>query len=1213
MGTAGLHMYSVFKSIVQVAAWLGLSCQVLGLDPSHSVYQSNPQNWTRADGLPVNGVNAIVQTRDGYLWLGTHNGLVRFDGIEFVPVKMPGVRDLRSVVVRCMMPDPHGGLWFGLEDSAYGFHNGNEYWSFCTDTGGAKNCDVRALVQGPDGRLMVAGSGLSGWRMGDGRIQSIFGELPEDARINASTACAGSDGRIWLGTASQGLYCWEKGKVTKVPDPALDLEIIFAIAEDQAGQLWLGTPTGLRCYDSQLQRKAIDFPENQVNALLVDRQGSLWIGMADSGVARWREGHLEILRKSDGLVGDSVLCLAEDREGSLWIGCREGLSQLLDVKFPTFTEREGMFGRSKLSVSASPRGGLWAACDDGVTYYMGWGVHYGAEAGLRKAYAKRVFEANDGDLYVISGRNEIEIMADGKVVARQVTPKMPVAMAEDEQGVIVSVAGELYRVGRDYFIPYPFDGEPPLLYWVLNLMTARDGALWVACGNGICRIQDGKFQQWTAQDAAEDYAFRWVCEDDTGTVWAGTSSGIARVKDGQIRFIRGERGLYDANIYAMIPDDRGQLWVDSARGLYRVSLRSLNNFADGIAGRVECVAYDRPSAVKPADRYGQEHSGCKTSDGRIWFPSQKGLIMIDPAHVPTNRVAPYVHAYLRTPGMDRALTNLVVLPPGKGELEFSYAATTFIDAPAVRYRYRLEGLDQDWVEAGNRRVAYYPNLKPGHYTFHVIADNADGVWSVEGDSLEVELAPHFYQTAWFSVAGLCGGVFSLGGVYGWRVRHLRRKQGILQEQNEALESRIAARTCELGEQRNLLRTLIDHLPDSIFVKDLESRVLIDNVAHARSLGAQSPAETAGKTDYNFFPAELARKFHADEQALLHSGLSYEGEETIPDRSLGQTRWLRTTKVPLRDSAGRVIGLAGINRDITERKEWEMKLDVLHKQLVEASRRAGMAEVATSVLHNVGNVLNSVNTSSGVIIDQVRRSQVQSVRRVADLLHQHNGNLVEFLSQDGRSNQLRMYLQSLADQLATEQSTVLAEAQELARNIEHIKEIVAMQQSYARVSGVIELQSVFELIEDALRMHRAGFERHHVRVVREFQPMPPVPLDKHKVLQILVNLISNAKYALADSDASERVLTVGASLDGDQRLCIFVADNGVGIAPEDLIRVFSHGFTTRPDGHGFGLHSGALAAREMGGSLVAHSAGLGEGARFTLALPLDLKAKSPVLC
>jgi signal transduction histidine kinase len=288
-----------------------------------------------------------------------------------------------------------------------------------------------------------------------------------------------------------------------------------------------------------------------------------------------------------------------------------------------------------------------------------------------------------------------------------------------------------------------------------------------------------------------------------------------------------------------------------------------------------------------------------------------------------------------------------------------------------------------------------------------------------------------------------------------------------------------------------------------------------------------------------------------------------------------------------------------------RRQVRVQTDVIrqsHRELAEASRQAGMAEVATSVLHNVGNVLNSVNTSAGLMTDLVRASKAKEIARVSALLEEHRGDLAEFLTSQGRAESLLAYVRALTEQVGAEQATVLRELQELTQNIDHIKEIVAMQQTYAKVCGVVDFQSVPTLVEDVLRLHDAALVRHNVSVVRQFDPMPDMLLDKHKVMQILINLISNAKYALSASTAEKRRLTVGVRLNGDNRLRISVADNGVGIAPENLTRVFAHGFTTHPEGHGFGLHSGVLTAREMGGSLLAHSEGLGKGATFTLELP-----------
>jgi signal transduction histidine kinase len=263
----------------------------------------------------------------------------------------------------------------------------------------------------------------------------------------------------------------------------------------------------------------------------------------------------------------------------------------------------------------------------------------------------------------------------------------------------------------------------------------------------------------------------------------------------------------------------------------------------------------------------------------------------------------------------------------------------------------------------------------------------------------------------------------------------------------------------------------------------------------------------------------------------------------------------------------------------------------------------MAEVATNVLHNVGNVLNSVNVSSTLVLDNLKKSKVPYLGKAVALLDEHAADLGEFITTDPKGRQLPSYLNKLAGQLASEQTSAINELILLRQNIEHIKDIVAMQQSYAKISGVTEIIQITDMVEDALRMNAGALIRHEVELIREYADVPSITIEKHKVLQILVNLIRNAKYACDESGRTDKKLKMQITK-LDSGIQIAVIDNGVGIPQENLTRIFSHGFTTRKLGHGFGLHSGALAAKELGGTLTAHSAGAGQGATFILKLPLQ---------
>ena len=412
----------------------------------------------------------------------------------------------------------------------------------------------------------------------------------------------------------------------------------------------------------------------------------------------------------------------------------------------------------------------------------------------------------------------------------------------------------------------------------------------------------------------------------------------------------------------------------------------------------------------------------------------------------------------------------------------------------------------------------------------------------------------------------------------------------------------------LANERDLLRALLDSSPDHIYFKDRQSRFIKTSAAQALQFGMTSPDGLVGKSDFDVFSEEHARPAFEDEQEIIRTGLpmigKVEKETWIDGRP---DTWALTTKMPLRDRHGDIIGTFGITKDISELKHAERRIADVHAQLLEASRLAGMAEIATNVLHNVGNVLNSVNVSADLISARLRGSKVKGLARAVQLMDAHADDLGEFFTSDARGKLLPGYLRELALALESEHAAMAKELGELGKSVEHIKEVVAIQQSYAGASRVVESLQFNELLEDALRMNAEALSRHKVGIAKNIPELPALPLDRHRLLQILVNLISNAKHAMTGSPDQSQCITFGAELAdaGDRRvLRITVADNGEGIAPENLIRVFAHGFTTRKHGHGFGLHSCVLAAQEMGGSLTAHSDGLGQGATFTLEVPID---------
>ena len=427
--------------------------------------------------------------------------------------------------------------------------------------------------------------------------------------------------------------------------------------------------------------------------------------------------------------------------------------------------------------------------------------------------------------------------------------------------------------------------------------------------------------------------------------------------------------------------------------------------------------------------------------------------------------------------------------------------------------------------------------------------------------------------------------------------------GALTDAFNQMLGQIQSQNTALRESEERFRSVAESAADAIIITDGNERVLSWNKG-ARLMFGYEAEEVHGQPLSRIVAQSYRTQYVAEMTHLQGNG----SEETSgPAMELFGLR-KDGTEFPFEMAmsnwtTGSGTFFSGVIRDVSERKTAEVTLRDSQQRLLETSRLAGMAEVATGVLHNVGNVLNSVNVSAGLVVEKLRRSKVPNLGKAAALLTERNGDLGNFLTDDPNGQKIPGYLAKLSQFLVEENAELLTEVDLLARNIEHIKEVVAVQQSYAKVSGVFEDLPADQLVEDSIAMNIGAFERHGIVLERRFSPSPPVRVDRHRVLQILINLLRNAKYALDDVQRIDKRITISIAPADDKMLRIAVADNGIGISPENLDRIFGHGFTTRKNGHGFGLHSGALAAKEMGGSLSVHSLGTRRGATFTLELPI----------
>ncbi len=1087
---------------------------MLALDPKRSITQYGYDTWTQRSGFHREAARSIVQTADGYLWLATSGGLMRFDGVQFVRVEQDDAGQVLNESVRAIALSPGGGLLVRTRTHTFLEADGrfHELGAPAALPDGSPECVLRSS----DGRLWIGADNHVYLLTPGGGFTKLISRCGWVAAMHEDR-----NGAVWFATGG-GLYRFYRNRLTIIPSDARAKFTTFAcpfddaqnaywrgepptsgsvlaLAEDRDGSLWIGTSKGLfRMADGHLESDPLTtvLAGKAVNALHVDRDGNVWAGTA-IGLFRHANGRWTTLPPTSSLASRTVLSLAEDREGSLWIGTDSGLDRLRDTKLVTLTTNDGLAGNATSSVAQTNDGDIWIWSDGGGLTRLreGKATVYTVADGLASNTAGTLYPARDGSLW-IGSRVGLSHFQNGKITAYRGEGKLSnvfiSAVCEDDESLIVATSAlQLYRFRDGALTPYTLEGKStPFTAPGAYFFTAyrdRKGTLWfgLATGNptpgGLYRAEGGK----VVRQKEIGFSVNSVYDDGQGSLWlTGSEPGITRFDPatGKVTRYTRQQGLYDNDVICVLSDAQENLWMSSARGIFSVSRSDLDGFRAGHIAAVRCTAYDVDDGMISAETsVRRQQSGCRTADGRLWFSTRAGVTVVNPEHLPQNTLSPPV----RIEGFvaDHAAPQVnsgVRLAPGLHNIEIHYTALSFLVPERVHFRYKLEGHDSEWIDAQARRVAYYSQLPPGNYRFRVIAANEDGVWNEEGATFAFAQAPHFYQTTWYRIACLAVGLSGIIALHKIRVRHLRAREKLLQR---------------VVEERT------------------------------QSLKAE----------------------------------------------------------------------------IVVRERAEREAERIHKELMIASHQAGMAEVATGVLHNVGNVLNSANVSLTLISDKVRASKVASLAKVSDLVRAHQGDLSAFITTDARGQKLPEYLLRVTDQLVEEQRTIDAELSSLRSNMEHIKEIVAMQQAYAQVVGAAEPAAVVELVEDALHMNAAGLAGNDVQVVREFQDVPRITVEKHKVLQILVNLIQNAKRACDDANRPDKRIIIGIR-DVAEKIEIAVTDNGVGIAVENLTPIFGHGFNMRKDGHGFGLHSGILAAKALGGTITAASAGIGQGATFTLVLP-----------
>ncbi len=778
-------------NLIFLLVLLGGSCTAQALDLRRDLSQFSHEVWLTENGLPQNTVHSIAQTRDGYVWIGTEEGLARFDGVRFTVFDKQNTPQLKSNYIRVLLADRQGALWIGTAEGLVRMLNGS--FTVFTTNEGLPSDTIQALYEDHDSNLWVAtANGLGLFKSGGlttfttkerlvgGSIQALF----ED-----------TDRALWIATPyGVGRLKDDKFANYTVRD-GLGSNSVRSIQQDREGHLWFGSLSGLTSFSGgqfTTYTTRDGLPNDRIISLHADRDGGLLVGTA-GGLCRFTDGRFTGFNTADALSSSTILSLLEDLEGNLWVGTESaGINLLKDTKFTTYTTRNGLSHDLVKSIFADRLGNTWIGTDGGGLNLLKDGKLsvYTTRDGLSSNVVIALAGDGGGNLWVGTpdglnrfnqGKFTTYTSADGLANndVRSISIDHPGNLWIGTRGGLTRMKDGVFRTFTEV------DGLPNDL--ITTLYEDAKENLWIGTLGGLSKFRNDEFTTFTTKDGLSSDAVIALYEDSDRTLWIGTNGGgLNRMKDGRLTAYTTRHGLLDDVVYRVLEDGRNNLWLSCRKGIFHISKKELDDFAGGRISQIAPVAYGTADGMMTREcSGGGDPAGWRGTDGKLWFPTIKGVAMIDPERIRTNTQAPPV-VIEQILVDDRAIapSDGIELPSGTTRVDLYYTAPSFVAPEKVRFKYKLEGFDQDWIDSGTRRIAYYTNLRPGAYTFRVIAANDDGVWNETGATFGLYLKPYFYQTYWFYAVCALGLAMLAWLLFRLRVRGMQAQFGaVLAERN----------------------------------------------------------------------------------------------------------------------------------------------------------------------------------------------------------------------------------------------------------------------------------------------------------------------------------------------------------------------------------------------------------------------------------------------
>ena len=766
--------------------------------------QYRVDSWNADNGLPQNPVNNCLQTRNGFIWLATFAGLVRYDGAVFQTFNTVNTSGIKSSRFVGLFEDNEGNLWAPTEGQGLTRYDNRAFTTFTTENGLPDN-QVSSIFYDNLGTLVFdTPKGVVQWK--NNQIEPYSGYVPSESQGDKRIVFRDRSNLTWYMGNDRVLYKFENGSVVKkLP---VDFYVV-RVYEDRASRLWIEI-------DENSVRKLVIYADGKFSfykenntiprfhwVALIENDDGMWFAMPGKGLGRYQNDKFTYYTTSDGLLSNDVNGVFRDREGLLWVASSGGLNRLTERVLSAYSSQNGLTGDNIYPIYKDHQGNILIGAWTGLTSYKdGKFTNIGHQLGIDTHNLLSIAEDKSGALWLGFWGSPPRRIKDGVTTVFSQTPSA------------LTVNRSIYQDRNDDIWFGTIDGLFKFHNGIFEAQSRaagrqfycikedRQGSLWIGTDVGLTKYRDGVFTNYGEKDGLDGNFVRSIYEDASGTMWFGTyDRGLFRLKDGKFTHYTTKDGLFDNGAFQILEDSQGIFWMSCNLGIYRVSKKDLDDFAEGKITSVSSVPYNKRDGMLNSEcNGGGQPAGVIADDGLLWFPSQKGVVVVDPKAIPINRQPPAMAITdLIIDRQSSSLRDSVEIQPQQTEFEIHYAGLTFIRPELTRFRYKLENLDDDWQDVGNRRFAYYTHVPYGKYVFRVKAVNRDGVWSEQDASIIITVVPPFWRTWWFFTLIIMAVVGLAVAFFRWRVNQLRKEKTVqeafsrqLIESQESERKRIAA-------------------------------------------------------------------------------------------------------------------------------------------------------------------------------------------------------------------------------------------------------------------------------------------------------------------------------------------------------------------------------------------------------------------------------------